>query len=88
MVDFKRRVKQIPKLSVDERVEGKLQTSYARESRLRPLAVSKKHAAIRGMPKTTQGEVEAIAKGILAIKEIYQKKHELAHQSGTLRLEK
>lgn len=45
---------------------------------LAPLAVSNKHAMIRGMPKVDQGDARMITRVILAMKWLRQKKHRTA----------
>ena len=64
MKAFKAAVRWIASHSVSKEDEWRLQTSYSRQNRLTGLGITNKHAAIRGMPKLSDGQAKAISKTI------------------------
>ena len=71
---------------VKEEDDEYLDTSYGRANRLRPLAVTNKHAMLRGVPYLEEEEARTITRAILAMKGIHQRKHRAAYEEGILRL--
>ena len=69
-----------------EEDEWHLQTCYGRANRLKAAAITKKHAAIKGMPRIPQKEAECITQAILDMKGATAKKHKDAHAKEQLRL--
>ena len=86
LASFKASVRRVNLHCVAEVDEWNLQTSYTRGNRLQKVAVSNKHAAVRGTPKLDPREAEAITKAILAMRGLKDKKHFNAHAKGQLRL--
>ena len=83
---FKADIKILKRQCVEEQHGVCLSTSYARNKRLRQLAVKNKHTMLRGAPKIDDDEAETITKAILAMKGIHQMKYRMAWQEGTLKL--
>ena len=83
MKKFKAEVKLLKRHCVEEKDEAYLDTSYARANRLRPLAVTNKHAMLRGVPCISESEACTVTKAILAMKGIHQRKHKVAWEEGS-----
>ena len=86
LADFKRRMRKVIKHNVREEDEKYFLTSYARVNRLKEMAVLNKHAAITGLPKLSEAMAKEVAKAIILLKGMYQKKHRIAHEEGSLNL--
>ena len=86
LADFKRRMRKVVRRNVKEEDEKFFQTSYARVNSLKKLAVQNKHAAITGLPNLPEAMAKEVAKAIVILKGIYQKKHRAAHGEGNLML--
>ena len=86
LANFKASIRRVNLHCVAERDEWNLQTSYARGNRLHKVAVSNKHATLRGSPKIDPKEAEAITRAMLAMRGLKDKKHFDAHAKGQLRL--
>ena len=50
------------------------------------LAISNRHAAIRGMPKLNDDDARRVTAAILAMRGVNQRKQKLTHQDGNLKL--
>ena len=83
---FKRRVRKITKQCTKEEDEVYTSVSYARTNRLQDLAITNKHAAVKGTPIIEEKDTRVIVKAILAMRGVNQKKHHLLHEEGHLKL--
>ena len=83
--DFKNQVSQLRRHCTEDENESYLATSYVRANRLAPLAVSSKHAMIRGM-STNDYKAKLITRTILAMEGLHQRKHRTAWVDGSLKL--
>ena len=86
MANFKKRVRFVMKVSVDERDEWHLTTCMNISNRLGALAISSRQASIKGMPAMTEEDSKYITKALLAMRGVNQKVHKAAHENGTLKL--
>ena len=83
---FKRRVRRVATYCINEEQEWVLNTSHARENRLKEAAIGNKHAAIQGMPNISKDEAKHIMNTILEMKGARTKKQRIAHEEGSLAL--
>ena len=86
IANFKKRVRKIAKQCTKEEDELYTSVSYARVNRLQSLAISNKHAAIKGTPIIEEEDARIIVKAILAMRGVNQKKHKILHEQGHLKL--
>ena len=63
-----------------------MEICYGRANRLKEVAISNKHAAIKGPPHIDEDDAAQIAKALLAIKGIAKTRHKYAHAVGELKL--
>ena len=66
MGTFKRRVRRIAMHCVLKEVERHFQTCQARSNRVAGLAISNRHADIRGMPKLSEEDARRVTSAVLA----------------------
>ena len=86
LAEFKRRVRFVMKVSVDDVDEWHLTTCKNISNRLGALAISSRQAAIKGMPEISEEDSKYITKTLLAMRGVNQKIHKAAHDAGTLKL--
>ena len=86
IAEFKRRVRLVTKVSVDEADEWQLTTCTNVTNRLAPLAISSRQAAIKGMPEIDEEDSKYITRALLAMRGVNQKIHKIAHDAGSLKL--
>ena len=84
LASFKRRMRKVAKHNVREEDVFFVRTSYARVNRLKAMAVQNNHAAITGIPNISEDMAKDVLTAMIALKGIYQKKHRIAHEEGTL----
>ena len=85
---FKARTRKIATFCMDTKDEWHVGTAYNRQNRLSKLAITNKHACIRGVPKVNAEEAEAITEAILAMRGAHRKKQKEALKEGHLEIQK
>ena len=65
--------------------EWNIHTCDARKNRFETIAISNRHAAIKGMPKLSDQDARKVNSAILAMRGVNQKNKQ-AHQEGKLKL--
>ena len=85
-ITFFKRTRMVALHCVAKQDEWHCQTCQARSNRLEELAISNRHAAIRGMPKMIEQDAKRVTAAILAMRGVNQRKQKLIHQDGNLRL--
>jgi len=68
LAKFKRRCRKIALICLDEHDDWHLQVSYRRQNRFQSMAISNKHAAIKGTPDVTDEENMLVAQALLAMR--------------------
>ena len=66
--------------------EWHLHTCEARSNRMEELAISNKHAGIKGMPRLEEEEARKVTAAVLAMRGVNQRKQKQVHQEGNLKL--
>ena len=84
LAKFKSRWRKIALICLDEHDDWHLQVSYRRRNRLQSMAISNKHAAIKGTPEVTDEEKMLVAQALLAMRGASTKKHKEMHQKDEL----
>ena len=84
--NFKRRTRKVALHCVRKEDEWNFHTCNARRNRLETIAISNKHAAIKGMPQMSDEDARRISSAILAMRGVNQRKKKQAHQDGNLKL--
>jgi hypothetical protein len=85
---FKSRTRKLAIFCMQEDDEWQIGTAYNRQNRLSKLAITNKHACIRGVPKMSVKEAEAVTEAIIAMRGAHRKLQKEALKEGILELPK
>jgi len=83
---LKRRTRKVALHCIRKEEEWQLHTCEARRNRMEVLAISNKHAGVRGMPDLDGQEATSVTASVLAMRGVNQRKQKQAHQEGNLKL--